>query len=284
MKKKHIFGVNNYNGVHVEGLKDSLYDIKEYIPEMEIIEEILEDEDDYIAKNFNTVVTTSNNVFEFSDKKIKEGYIPLLFGGDHSVAIGSISATANNYKNLGLLWIDAHTDINTEASSISKNIHGMPVSYLLGNNNEKLSKIGGFKPKLLPDNIVYFGLRDVEPQEKEIINKLNIKSYYYNEIQERGIEICFKEALEYLNKCNSLHIQFDFDSMDPTIFPAVSVPVQSGFNQKEVIYMFDNILSNDKVIAIDLVEYNKSFDKNEESLNFAKKLIDKILNEELNNL
>lgn len=277
MKKPYIFGVNNFNGVHVKGLQDSVYDIKEYIPNLEIIEEIIEKEDNKIAKNFNTVVNTNKKVFNFADKIIKKGYIPVLFGGDHSIAIGSISASSNNYKNIGVIWIDSHSDINNEESTISKNIHGMPVSYLLGKDNEQLSNIGGFKPKILPENILFFGLRDVEPQEKDIIEKHNIKSYYYDEIKNRGIETCLKESLKYLDKCDYWHLQFDFDSMDPEIFPAVSVPVKDGFTQEEVLFIFDHLLPNNKIIAIDLVEYNKSFDKNKESLNFAKKIIDKIL-------
>ncbi len=153
----------------------------------------------------------------------------------------------------------------------------MPISYLLGKDNELLSNIGNFKPKILPENILYFGLRDVEPQEKEIIKDLGIKSYYYDEIKERGIQDCFEEGLNYLNKCAFLHIQFDFDSMNPEIFPAVSVPSNDGFTQEEVIYMFDRLFKKENIIAIDLVEYNKSFDENNKSLNFAKKILAKIL-------
>lgn len=277
MKKPYIFGVNNYSGVHVKGLKNSVYDIKEYIPDLEIIDEILEEESDDTAKNFNTVTTTNNKVFEFSNNIIQKDLVPVLFGGDHSIAIGSISASSNNYENIGIIWIDSHSDIHNEKTTISKNIHGMPISYLLGNDDDRLSNIGGFKPKIFAENILFFGLRDIDPPEKEIIEELNIKSYYYDEIKERGIDICFKEGLEYLNKCDYWHLQFDFDSMDPNIFPAVSVPAEDGFNKEEVLYIFDALLDNEKIIAIDLVEYNKSFDENEKSLNFAKKIIDKIL-------
>lgn len=281
-KKPYIFGVNNYSGVHIEGLKGSVYELKKYIKNLEIIEEIVEDsnnkENEIIAKNFNTIVTTSNKVFEFSDNIIKNGYLPVLFGGDHSVAIGSISASSNNYKNVGIIWIDAHTDINTEESTITKNIHGMPLSYLLGYGNKLLSNIGGFLPKIKPENILYLGIRDVDPAEKEIIEKLNIKTYCYNEIKKRGIDICLNEGLKYLNKCEFLHLQFDFDSMNPEIFPAVSVPVKDGFTKKDIEYIFNKLLKNNKIIAIDLVEYNKNNDKNGNSFEFVKEIIDKILN------
>lgn len=277
MKKKYIFGVNNYSGVHVQGLKDSVYDIAEFLPSTEIIDEVVEEENELKVKNLNTVVTTNNKVFEFSDQIFKKGMVPVLFGGDHSIAIGSISASANNYENIGVLWIDSHTDINSEATTMSKNIHGMPLSYLLGYDDERLSNIGGYKPKIKPENIVYFGIRDVDPGEKDTISKLNIKSYYYDSIKEKGIEYCLNEALEYLNKCGSIHLQFDFDSMNPEIFPAVSIPVKDGFTKEEVNYIFDTLLPNNKLVAIDLVEYNKSFDKNGECLSFIRGILNKIL-------
>lgn len=280
-KKPYVFGVNNYSGVHIKGLKNSVYDIKEHIKDLKIIDEIVDESDKFNKGNdlkyFNTVVNTNNKVFEFSDNIIKKGYLPILFGGDHSIAIGSISASSNNYDNIGIIWIDSHTDINTEETTVTKNIHGMPLAYLLGYGNNLLSNIGDYKPKIKPENIIYFGIRDVDPPEKEIIQKLNIKSYYYDEIRKRGIEICLKESLEYLNKCKFWHLQFDFDSMNPDIFPGVSVPVKDGFTKEEVEYIFNILLKSEKIIAIDLVEYNKSFDKDNISLNFAKKILDKIL-------
>jgi len=284
-KEAYVFGVNNFSGADIDGIENSVYEFKKYIKDIEIIDEIVEDinkierenNNNLIIKNLNTVTNTNTRVFKFSDNLIKKGYIPILIGGDHSVAIGSISASSNNYNNLGIIWIDAHSDINTEETTVTKRIHGMSISYLLGYGNDKLSKIGGYKPKIKPENILYFGLRDIDPPEKEIIEKLNIKSYYYDKIKEKGLKTCLKEGIKYLNKCDFLHIQFDFDSMDPEIFPAISVPAKDGFTKEDVEYIFNELLKIKKIVAIDLVEYNKKFDKNSKSLEFAKEILDKIL-------
>ncbi len=278
MKKPYIFGINNFSGVHTLGLKNSVYSLRDFIPDLEIIDEIRLEEDNKIAKNFLTVVETNNKVFNFSDNLIKNNCMPLLFGGDHSIAIGSISATSNNYDNLAIIWVDAHSDIHKEETTISKNIHGMPISYLLGYGNKQLSEIGGFAPKLKPENIVYIGLRDIEDAEKEIIEDLNIKHYYYEDVINMGIENCLKKTLDYLKNNKYIHLQFDFDSMNPKVFPAVSVSAPDGFNEDDVAEIFNILLKEEKIIAIDLVEYNRKNDINNKSLDFAKKLINKILN------
>ena len=275
MKKKYLFGVNNFSGVHVEGLKNSIYDVKEVFNHIDVLEEEQKEEDNIIAKNFNTVVDINKRVFDYSDNVIKNGYIPLLVGGDHSIAIGSISASSNNYENIGVLWIDAHSDINTEASTVSKNIHGMPISYLLGYGNDDLAKIGDFKPKIRAENIIYFGLRDVEPQEKELIKNLHIKAYYFDEIKENGFEASFEKALKDISHCNNLHIQLDLDSMSPEQYPAVSVPVKDGFTRNEIMHILNKIRKNENIVAIDIVEYNKTRDLNGDSLKFLIEMINK---------
>ncbi|NLW52014.1 MAG: arginase [Tissierellia bacterium] len=277
MKKPYLYGVNNFSGVKVYGLENSVYDIKEYFTDMKIIDEIELKSNHEKLINLETVADINRRVFEESDKIIKDGYSPLLFGGDHSIAIGSISATANNYDNVGVIWIDAHADINDENTSPTGNIHGMPLSFLLGHGHEKLSEIGGFSPKIRPENIVYLGLRSVDPGEVKAINDLNIKAYYYDEIKEKSIQVVLEETLTYLKDINAWHIQFDFDSMDPYVLPAVSTPVDGGFTKEEVLYMFDKLINDGHVKAIDLVEYNKSNDINNTSLEFAKTLIEKIL-------
>ena len=276
MKKKYIYGLNNFSGVHVQGLKNSVYDIKDYLTNKEIIEEKFFDSQNENLKNLEIIADINSRVYETTNSLIKEGLLPVLFGGDHSIAIGSISASSKNYDNLGVLWIDAHADINNETTSPSGNIHGMPISFLLGNGVVSLSKIGGFSPKLKPENIVYLGLRSVDPGEVQAIKDMNIKAYYYDEIKERTLQTCLEEVFEYLRNIENWHVQFDFDSMDPYLIPAVSTPVDGGFTEDEIIYLFDNILSTDKIKAIDLVEYNKSNDINGRTLKFAKKLLDKI--------
>lgn len=281
MKDLKLYCINNCSGVDVKGLKDSIYDICEYCKTNGKKIDVLEEDETIKAssdslKNYGKVKDISDNIFDYANSVIKSGFVPIAFGSDHSMAIGSVSASANNYDNIGLVWIDAHSDINTEQTSPSGNIHGMPVSFLLGEGNDMFSNIGNFKPKIKPENIVYIGLRSVDPGEVDILEKLGIKAYYYTEVEQRGLAEIVNEAIDYLSDCKNIHLSFDFDSMDPKIFPAVSIPVASGFNQEDILYIFEKFILTDKIIAIDIVEYNKAFDKNEISLDFAKKLLKKI--------
>ncbi len=282
MQNINLYCINNYSGIVVNGLKDSIYDISrlyEYDTEhsLTILEEntALKQSTDNL-KNLGRVVNINQKIFHFADSMIKKGYVPLAFGGDHAMAIGTVSATAHNYENIGLIWIDAHSDINTESSSPSGHIHGMPISFLLGEGLADFSKLGDHKPKIKPENIVYIGLRSVDPGEIEIIKKLGIKTYYYTECESLGLKTVMEQALAQFANLEHIHFSFDFDVMDPEIFPAVSTAVPQGFNQAEVLYLFEKILTTDKVKSIDLVEYNKGRDIDGKSLAFVRELLNYI--------
>lgn len=281
MKNLKLYCINNCSGVDVKGLKNSVYDILDYCKENNKSIEILEENEDIKSsrdslKNYGKVIDISNKIFKYANKIINQGFVPLAFGSDHSMAIGSVSASANCYDNIGLVWVDAHSDINTEETSPSGNIHGMPVSFLLGEGNDIFSNIGNFKPKIRPENIVYIGLRSVDPGEVDILKKLGIKTYYYTEVEKRGLAEVVNKAINDLSDCKNIHLSFDFDSMNPKVFPAVSIPVENGFNQEDVLYIFEKFILTDKIISIDIVEYNRDFDRNGVSLAFAKELLEKI--------
>lgn len=274
--KTYLYGVNNYSGVAIAGLKDSVYDIKTlYKDDLEIIEEDLGiKETSSKLLNLERVEYFNTKTFEFANSLVKRNTIPVCFAGDHSIAIGTISASSNNYDNLGIIWVDAHADINDENTSPTGNIHGMPLSFLLGYGNKRLSEIGGFSPKIKPENIIYLGLRSVDPGEKEIISKLNIKAYYYDEIEEIGLGKVLEETIEKFSNVENIHLSFDFDSMNPNIFSAVSTPVKGGFNKEDVLEIFNKVSKTKKIKAIDLVEYNKTKDMEANSLHFAIELLD----------
>lgn len=276
MVQTYIYGVNNYSGVAIEGLRDSVYDIKTlYKEDLEIIEEnpdLKETSDTLI--NLEKVADINSKTYAFADKLIKDGYLPICFAGDHSIAIGTVSATSNNYDNLGIIWVDAHADINTEETSPTGNIHGMPLSFLLGYGCEKLANIGDRSPKIKAENIIYLGLRSVDDGEKDIISKLGITAYYYDEIKEKGLDQVLKESLDKLKDIDNIHLSFDFDSMDPNLFMAVSTPVKDGFSNDDILEIFEAFRKTEKIRSIDLVEYNKTKDMESNSLNFALKLLD----------
>lgn len=277
--QKYLYLVNNYSGVETEGLKDSVYSIKEkYRKGLEVIEEDINKKGGKDnLKNFDRVLDINKKIFEFSDKIIKESEVPVVFAGDHSMAIGSISASSYNYDDLLVIWIDAHTDINDETTTPSGNIHGMPVNFLLSNRDNELSQIGGFSPKLKKENIIYLGLRSVDPGEEKIIQENRIKAFYYKDIQRRGLKNVLKEISEEIKKHSNIHVSFDFDSMGPNVFPAVSTPVEGGFTKEDVKEIFSFLQNTSKVVAVDLVEYNKQKDKDDISINFAIELLEKVM-------
>lgn len=264
-----------------KGLQQSIDALNGRFKDLHIkkIEEIVQSEDNLLNLiNLNGVVATCNRIAEETDAIVKRGNIPLFIGGDHSAAMGTVSGVTNNYQDIGVIWVDSHSDINTDETTITGNIHGMPVSAILGYGEEKLVNIYHSKTKVLPQNVVIFGARDIDPLEKEIIEQLNVKVYSYEEIVCRGLDVCLNEVKEYLSHTTKLHISFDLDSMNPDIIKGVSVPVKDGFTQQDVYSIFDYLLDEFSVSSIDIVEYNPVFDTDSYTAEFIYSLIQKILN------
>ncbi|WP_461811995.1 arginase [Faecalimonas sp.] len=276
----HIFGCPMHCGVGEEGLIHSLDYLNTHntdlhlttIPEVSVSEE-----NSAHLKRFNSVLENCTAIAEYSYKNIlSKGNTPLFIGGDHSAAIGTVSATATQYDNIGLIWIDAHADINTDLTSASGNIHGMPVSALLNNLSpagEKLSKILTDNPKVKPEHVVHIGLRDIDPPEEIILKELNIKYFTYDDIKEKGLETCLNEAIDYLSHLEHIHLSFDIDAVNPQLLPGVSVPVNDGFTIPEIYHVFERLLEELPISALDIMEYNKEYDKDDVTADFVSELI-----------
>ncbi len=227
-------------------------------------------------KNVGLVVEGNRRIAEASREILKEGKVPFFIGGDHSSAIGTVAASAEAFPGEGLIWIDAHADIHLPETSVSGNIHGMPVAVALGRGDERLTAIanGHF---IDPKHLVFLGLRDVEPAEQEHIEAWGIKYYTYEEMQRRGLEAVLAETCAYLQGVNGVHISVDMDGMDPELMPAVSVPVEAGFSPEEEWLMLDFLASRLRVNALDIVEFNYLLDKNQVSERWLYDIIVKIL-------
>lgn len=276
-----IIGCPMHWGVSEDGLKRSIDVLNERYADLNIkkIDEIeMPEENLSNLKNLNSVVATCTKLAEVTDEIISTGKTPICIGGDHSLAMGTVSGSAKSNKKMGLLWVDSHSDINTDVSTISGNIHGMPVSALMGFGNEKLVSIYGADPKVLPQHVVLFGVRDMDPLEVEIVEKLDIRCYTYHEIVTRGLKVCLDEVKEYLNDINKLHISFDLDSMDPDIIKGVTVPVKSGFVEEDVNQTIDYCLDNFEIASIDIVEFNPKFDEDLYTAEYTNSLIKRIIN------
>lgn len=226
-------------------------------------------------KNLNSVLATCEIIAQKANEIIMNNEVSLFIAGDHSSAIGSVSASSNNYDDLGLIWLDAHPDINTDETTITGNIHGMSVAALLGIGETKLTKILNEKVKIKPENIVMLGLRDIDPPEQNFLNKLNIRYYNYYDMEKKGIKQCLDETRRYLGKRN-VHVSIDLDCMDPKIIPGVSVPVNDGFITAEMDFIVSYIKNNLNVIAWDIVEFNQKYDVNDVTADYLLKLINQI--------
>lgn len=275
----HIFGCPMHYGVGTKGI--GLIHSLEYLSNhyenlnMTLLPEKTESEEDLPnLKNLNSVISTCNEIAAYSYNNIfKNGETPLFIGGDHSSAMGTVSAASATYENLGLIWIDAHPDINTDATTATGNIHGMPVAALLGKGEPALTKILNNNVKLKPENVVMIGLRDIDPPEAITLKELNIKYFTYDEVKERGLEVCLDESIAHLSNVDHVHVSFDIDSVNPSILPGVSVPVEDGFTLPEVYRIFECYLTKLPISSLDIVEFNAELDKEMVTSDFVLDLI-----------
>lgn len=193
-----------------------------FCPELDIdiLPEITRPEENLSnLKHLNSVIASCSQIAESGYHALCKGESPLYITGDHSSAIGSVSAAGTYCEDLGLIWIDAHPDINTYKTTVTGNIHGMPVAALIGMGEQSLTRILSDKPKVKPSNIVMLGLRDIDPPEMEFLNKLHIRYYTWQQMATLGIQHCIDETLQYLSHLQNVHISFDIDVMDPAYLP-----------------------------------------------------------------
>lgn len=192
--------------------------------------------------------------------RLPEGMLPLSLGGDHSVSMGTVAAAASRAGRTGLLWVDAHADLNTPDTSPSLNIHGMPLAHLLGFGDSRLREIWGGGAVLKPEDVVFLGLRSLDEGERGLIRERGMKAYTMTDVDRRGIDAIAAEALAYLGDCERIHLSFDADALDPSLAPGVGTPVPGGLGYREA-HLLMELLSEAGVIAsIDLVEVNPFLD------------------------
>ncbi len=196
---------------------------------------------------------------------LTNGEFPLIIGGDHSVVIGSFSGVQKFYKkqnkNIGLIWIDAHADINTIESSPSGNIHGMPVAILLGKGHQNLVDLDNKGAKIRPEQVAMIGIRNIDGKEKEELRKSGIRYFTMREIDERGMFAIMKEAIAVAGDAtDGIHLSFDIDAIDPLYAPGVSTPEPGGLSFREAHLALEMLADTKKLVSADFVELNPSTD------------------------
>ena len=237
-------------GYKIEDAGDILVPIRETLPESAAKEKYL------------TTITDVCDLLRMEvEMSLDRDMLPIVIGGDHSIAMGTISGTSSFYRkknqSIGLIWVDAHADMNTPASSPTGNLHGMPLSTLLGKGIPQLVELGGFTGKLRPENVALIGIRTLDHEEKRICRESGIRYFTMREIDERGMAAIMKEAVAVASKGTSgIHLSFDVDGIDPLYAPGVSTPVTGGLSYREAHLALEMIADTGMLTSMEFVELN----------------------------
>ena len=199
------------------------------------------------------------------DNTLASGAVPLVIGGDHSIAMGTVSGAAahldRNGEKLGLIWFDAHGDMNTPDSSPTGNIHGMPLAHLLGYGDPDLCKIMGMHPAVAPENVALIGIRDIDSVERDFINDSGIHAFTMYDIDRLGMSEVARRAIEVVNDGTAgFHISFDLDGCDPEVIPGTGTTVPGGVSFREAHFLLEECANNGRMISIEIVELNPFLD------------------------
>ena len=234
-------------------------------------------EGDPHAKYLKEITATCTKHAEMVLKTLEAGKTPIVLGGDHSVAVGTVAGIAEFYRRqdqkIGLLWIDAHADINTPETSPTGNVHGMPLAAIMGLGPPDLANIFGFSPKVSPDNCILIGVRDVDDVEKENIRKAGVDVYTMRDIDERGMRAVMEEALRAAGRGTvGYHVSLDMDWIDPEDAPGVGTPVRGGATYREAHLAMEIIADHSRMLGFEVVEVNPVIDEHNRTADLAVEL------------
>jgi len=229
-------------------------------------------------KYLDEIIKTSEVLARSVEDILIKDHFPLCLGGDHSMAIGSIAGIASycrkKKKELGVIWIDAHADMNTDETTPSGNIHGMPLAAAVGMGDHSLTKFYGICPKVKPENVVIIGARNVDQGERELIRKSGVIVYTMTDIDRQGIHtIIYKTLKQFQKSVDHIHVSFDLDSLDPVIAPGVGTPVRGGLNYREAHSLMEAIADCGCMSSFDVTEVNPILDDRNKSAELAVELI-----------
>jgi arginase len=217
-------------------------------------------------KYIHDIAKVCQKLYQTALASFDEGAMPLVLGGDHSLAAGSVAAAASWARTTrdlptGLLWLDAHGDMNTPATSSSGNVHGMPLAALLGAEPSELSKIGGFSPKVLPEHTVLIGVRNLDEREKIAVRDSGVHVFTMKDIDRQGVAAIVEQAVALAGKGTAgIHVSFDLDVCDPQIAPGVGTPVKGGLDYREAHMAMEIVADSGLLTSLDLVEVNPTLD------------------------
>jgi arginase len=229
------------------------------------------------AKYLKEITATCTKSAELVLKSLEAGAVPLLLGGDHSLAAGTVAGVAEFYRRqnqkIGLIWIDAHSDMNTPETSPSGNVHGMPLAAIMGLGPAELGNIFNFSPKVHPENCVLVGIRDVDAHEKENIRRAGVEVFTMRDIDERGMRTVMEEALRMAGRGTAgYHVSLDMDWIDPEDAPGVGTPVWGGATYREAHLAMEIIADHGRMLSLEIVEVNPVIDEHNQTADLAVEL------------
>jgi arginase len=225
-------------------------------------------------KYYDVIVDANTKLaFKVYDS-ISRGNFPLILGGDHSLGMGSIAGVSKHIKNLGVVWIDAHGDLNTHETTITGNIHGMPLAASMGKGPDKLVNLFEHRVKVKDENIVHIGGRDLDPGEIDLIANSKINAFSMENVIELGIDRVIRESIEYLrDRVDAIHVSFDLDSLDSEFVPGTGTPVKNGMTVEDVKKLLSALASSGMMVSMDIVELNPTLDRDDETAALSLDLI-----------
>jgi arginase len=217
------------------------------------------------ARYLAEIAKSCGRLAKLVEKAMQDGHFPLVLGGDHSVAAGTLAGAAKYFrkqkKKLGVIWIDAHADMNTPGTTPSGNVHGMPLAASLGMGADELVRLGGFSPKVSAKNVVLIGIRDVDEEESENIRRSGVKVFTMREVDEMGMSSVMEHAIgTAMDGTDGIHVSFDMDGVDPDEAPGVGTPVRGGLTYREAHLAMELINDSGALASMEMVEVNPVLD------------------------
>ena len=235
-------------------------------------------EGDARAKYLPQVAAACNRLAMAVGEALARGSVPLVLGGDHSVAVGSVSGVSQYFRDrnqkTGLIWLDAHADMNTTESSPSGNVHGMPLACLVGIGPPELTGLLGYRPKILPGHAAIVGLRDVDKTERPQVRESGVHAFTMRDIDERGLRAVMEEAIHLASDGTAgLHLSLDMDFVDPRDAPGVGTPVRGGVTYREAHLAMEMICDSGRMVSLEVVEVNPVIDEVNRTADLAVELL-----------
>jgi len=224
------------------------------------------------------IVEVARRVGAMVGKALADDCLPLILGGDHSLSAGSVGAVAHHFRahggSIGVIWVDAHADMNRPETTPSGNIHGMSLAVLLGHGHARLLELFADTPAVRAENVSVLGARDLDPGEKALLSELGIRVFTMSEIDERGVAVCMEEALQRANDgTTGFHLSFDLDALDPRVAPGVGTPVQGGLTYREGHLVCEKAVCSGKLLSLEFVELNPVLDDRNHTAQLAVGLV-----------